>query len=182
MKRLLFLKRFFHLPSTIGSITPSTQYLANKMVEGIPWDDSRTIVELGAGTGVITEAIMKSMSPNTTLILFEKDPLFRHLLLTKYPHAMVVQEAKKLQYTLHAQNIKKADLIFSSLPFTVLKKKERDQILNNVYESLDHGGRFIAYQYSLRMRTEFASYFPDNKIKFVPLNIPPAFIFHCQKH
>lgn len=181
MERLLFIKRFFRLPSTIGSITPSTKYLANKMVEGMDWNEAQTIVELGAGTGVITDAIVKSMLPNTKLIIFEKDPFFRQLLLTKYPYAKVFEEAEKLQSTLQNQNIKKADLIFSGLPFTVLKEKERKKILSNVYESLNYGGKFIAYQYSLKLRREFISYFSDYKIKFVPINIPPAFIFICQK-
>lgn len=180
MDRLMFLKRFIHLPDTIGSITPSTKFLANKMVDGIDWGKIDTVVELGAGTGVITDAICKSMLPTTSLLIFEKDPFFHELIQQKYPNARVFADASRLQETLDAENMPRVDLIVSSLPFTLFNKNQRREILDNIYDSLTDEGTFIAYQYSLKMMTEFSCYFSCS-IKFVPLNVPPAFIFVCSK-
>jgi len=50
-----------------------------------------------------------------------------------------------------------------------------------VYHSLKPGGLFIAFQYSQQMKKLLGEHFSIEKIEFVPLNIPPAFVYVCRK-
>ena len=55
--RFGYLRRFVAAPAQIGSVAPSSPFLTRAMLRGIDWSRMRTIVELGAGTGVFTAAI-----------------------------------------------------------------------------------------------------------------------------
>jgi phospholipid N-methyltransferase len=80
--------------------------------------------------------------------------------------------------TLGAQH---ADIIVSSLPFTVFPSEIRDAILNKIHEFLNPEGYFVQFQYSLHSKKALNKRFNKTKIKFTPLNIPPAFIYTCSK-
>jgi phospholipid N-methyltransferase len=67
MDRMAFLLRFFRSPRMIGSITPSSDQLVRTMLEPIPWERVDSVVELGAGTGVITEALVRRTHPREWL-------------------------------------------------------------------------------------------------------------------
>ena len=67
----------------------------------------------------------------------------------------------------------------SRLPFTVLPQEVSENILNAVQNALKPGGRFVAYQYSSIMKPKLAARFSDIRTKFVPINIPPAFVYDC---
>lgn len=41
---------------------------------------------------------------------------------------------------------------------------------------------FVAFQYSLQMKNMLNNYFDKVTIDFVPLNMPPAFVYYCEKH
>ena len=59
MDRLLFLRKFIDEPKKIGSLTPSSRFLANKMLKNLPWKNFSHVAELGAGTGSFTEQIVE---------------------------------------------------------------------------------------------------------------------------
>ena len=54
---LLFFGKFLRHGTGISSITPTSRTLARAMLDGIDFDRASVIVELGAGTGAITEQI-----------------------------------------------------------------------------------------------------------------------------
>ena len=55
---LSFLKALIHNPGATGAILPSSKYLANAMAAYIPLVENSFVVELGAGTGSITKAML----------------------------------------------------------------------------------------------------------------------------
>lgn len=81
----LFLARFFRSPLQIGSVIPSSQKLVQAMLSPVPWNQIDTVVELGAGTGVITQALKKYHKPGTETFIFENDPVLQSLLRRRYP-------------------------------------------------------------------------------------------------
>ena len=68
-----FLLKFISHPRQIGSIVPSSQYLTDAMLRRVPWDSVHSLVELGAGTGVITCEINRRAPMNCKLISIEQD-------------------------------------------------------------------------------------------------------------
>lgn len=59
--RLQFLYKYIRSPKQVGSIVPSSKALIKKMIKPIDWTQVNTVVELGAGTGVITLGIEKKL-------------------------------------------------------------------------------------------------------------------------
>ncbi len=84
MNRILFLKKFIDEPKKIGSLTPSSKFLARKMLQNLPWKNFSHIAELGAGTGIFTEQIIERKSPACKCLIVEQDFSMQHLLKEKY--------------------------------------------------------------------------------------------------
>ena len=71
MSKKRFISQFFSEKKQIGAISPSSRFLADKMLENITFSKANVIVELGPGTGVFTQKILEQMEPNATLLVFE---------------------------------------------------------------------------------------------------------------
>lgn len=173
-ERLLFLNRFFNHPRQVGSITPSSRFLAKAMVASIDWSNVRHAAELGPGTGIFTAEIDKHLQSQATLIIAEKDQHFREMIKRRFAQHDVIEDAKEL-----SSYNSDLDCIISGLPFKSLPENETKAIMTSIIESLNSTGSFVTFQYSLHMKKEFEKHFQSVDIQFVPLNIPPAFVYVC---
>ena len=82
---------------------------------------------------------------------------------------------------MRCENIDRLDCILSGLPFFNFPQEVRDQLVDQVYRALRPGGVFIAFQYSRQMKRQLGELFEIEQIAFVPLNLPPAFVYVCRK-
>jgi Phospholipid N-methyltransferase len=180
-ERTLFLNKFLCSPRQIGSVTPSSKSLAKKMIESVPWGDVRSIAELGSGTGAITKYIQIATGKNTKVLLFETDSYMRKDLSRQYPDFLCYTDACELQSAMHNERIEQLDCIISGLPFAAFPQAMRDKLMEQIKISLKDNGLFIAFQYSLQMKKQLSTHFDIEKIQFVPLNLPPAFVYVCRK-
>ncbi|KLU65830.1 methyltransferase small domain protein [Desulfosporosinus acididurans] len=179
--KLFFLRKFIESPFQIGSVTPSSKFLAAKMLEPLDWRSIRSIAELGAGTGVFTKYIDSFKHPDCKAAVFEKDHEMRCKLKTCYPEMMYFEDALALSEQLQAAEIGSLDAVVSGLPFTLFEASVRKRIIDGVINSLKPNGIFVTFQYSLQMKTMLMNNFSQVEISFVPLNIPPAFVYVCRK-
>lgn len=180
-ERANFLYKFLQSPRNIGSLTPSSFYLAQAMIEPIDWKNTRAIVELGAGTGVFTRFIQQSKNPECLGIIFEQDKEMINYLMKLYPGFSYHSSAEELYTVIRQLGLSEVDHILSGLPFMNFPQGLRERILNDVILSLKPGGLFIQCQYSLQMKKQLSKRFTKVDIRFVPLNIPPAFVYYCYK-
>ena len=181
MDRILFLKKFIDEPKKIGSLTPSSRFLANRMVKNLPWENFSCVAELGAGTGTFTERIVERKTPDCKFLVVEQDFSMRRMLEEKYPSLAFDAFAEDLNTTLRDLDYPSADCVISGLPFANMDDELRREIIENVYRSLKPGGFFVMFQYSLQMRNLLKEYFATVKISYFLLNLPPAFVYMCRK-
>lgn len=179
--RILFLRKFFTEPQKIGSITPSTKYLARKMVEDIDWQNTDYIAELGAGTGIFTEYIDSHKKSDARFTIVEQDNKMLELLQQRYKGNDFARNAENLPFIAQKFAIRQYDHIISGLPFAVFDQELRQKILTGIVSSLKPGGTFTTFQYTLQMRSQLRANFSNVTITFEPRNFPPAFIYHCTK-
>jgi phospholipid N-methyltransferase len=179
--RAFFLFKFLQSPRTVGSITPSSQFLAEKMLAPIDWSTTRSVIELGAGTGIFTRFINEYKHPDCVGMVFECEPALREHLQQTYPALHTFANATDIRQALVDMKLPEVDCIVSGLPFTNFEQELRDKILAEVMRSLKPGGLFVTFQYSLQMRKQLLRHFDTVDISFVPLNIPPAFVYTCRK-
>lgn len=180
MEFLTFFTQFAKYPGMVGSVVPSSKYLTRRMLAPVNWDEAGVIIELGCGTGVFTQEIIRLHKQQSQIMLFERNGHFRSLLMKKYPALPIYKEAQALAFMLQSQN-KKADVIISSLPFSNFPDKKQDAILQVVYDSLADQGLFITYQYSLQMKQKLEQCFSKISVSKEWLNIPPAWVYTCKK-
>lgn len=179
--KIIFLSKFIESPFKVGSITPSSRFLAKKMLEPIDWENVRAVAELGAGTGAFTRHIHTVKSPNCKVAVFEKDDEMREQLYTKYPDLKYFEDALNLSENVQSIGISSLDAVVSGLPFALFEESDRETIINEVIHSLKPDGTFVTFQYSLQMKTLLSRKFSHVYISFVPLNLPPAFVYVCRK-
>jgi phospholipid N-methyltransferase len=180
MYRLHFLFRFISSPKKIGSITPSSRYLVKTLLQPIPWDQIETIVELGAGTGAVTQEIERKMNASCQAVIFESDPQLTRVLRRNHPRVFHCWDAKDLTQELYRIGIDQVDCIVSCLPFANFSEQDRSTILDEIVKALSPDGIFVAYQYSLQMKSALQARFANVEIQFVPINLPPAFVYICR--
>ncbi|UHA74818.1 class I SAM-dependent methyltransferase [Paenibacillus sp. 481] len=178
---VLFFYKFIRTPHLIGSLIPSSQALALRMMEPVNWHTLETIAELGAGTGVFTKHVMQYKRAESTFLIFEQDTDMRKRLLQQYPHAVMGEHAEHLLSAMQQYGISTLDVVISGLPFAIFSSKLIDDILDQVEQALKPDGLFIAFQYSVHMRKRLAQKFDIDHIRFVLPNIPPAFVYVCRK-
>jgi phospholipid N-methyltransferase len=179
-EKILFLYKFLRAPKQIGSVTPSSKVLSRKMVDSINWDQVKNVAELGAGTGSITKYIRSAKQSQTKVILFEKDPYLRGELKKNYTDFPCYTDACQLQNALMIEEMEQLDCILSGLPFFNFPQPIQNRIMHQIFDSLKPGGLFIAFQYSQQMKYQFNQLF-ETDVKFVLLNVPPAFVYICRK-
>lgn len=183
MANLDFLREGIKNMKTIGSVSRTSKFVSKMMVNQIDFVHSQVIVELGAGDGAITHHILEKMSPNARLLVFEVNPAFCLILRNIKDDRMEIIEDSALFIEKHLtlRNIKNIDIIISAIPFVILPKDEVQGILKEVRKTMTSTSIFVQLHYSLVLKKIYEKIFTKIKIEFVALNIPPAFIFICQR-
>jgi phospholipid N-methyltransferase len=184
MGKLSFLLQFFFKPRTIGAVMPSSKYLAKKMIACIDFNNAKSIVEYGPGTGVFTEEILRNRGTDTLVILFEMNRAFYQELTKKYknePNLHIVNDsARNVKKHVRAHGLKNVDYIVSGLPFAILPQETAVNILKETKKYLSPTGAFIMFQYSLLKRDFIGRYFDSIEITRELRNIPPAYVLRCR--
>src|SRR6202789_290084 len=86
-----FLRSWIERPLSIGAVTPSGKILARTMASYVDPDCSGPVVELGPGTGPVTEALVRAGVAPSRLVLVEFNQSFCRILQARYPEATLVQ-------------------------------------------------------------------------------------------
>ncbi len=183
MNRLDFFKESIKNLRTVGTLTRSSRFLSQKMADQINYKEAKFIVELGAGDGVITRFILKNMAPDAKLMSFEVNPEFCTGLRAIDDDRLIVIEdsADKIAYYLKEHNFSELDGVVSAIPFVVVPEKESYHIIESCREQMKLDSPFIQVHYSLLTRKMYKKIFGNLDIKFVFLNLPPAFVLVSRK-
>lgn len=161
------------------------------MVNHIHIESAANIVELGSGTGVITSKILASMHPESNFIALELDTHIFQLFKRHWPHVKIYNEsAEDLTLILHKEKVASVDVIISGLPWAAFPSKLQIYILDEVVKSLAPGGYFTTFAYVQGMLLPSARRFTKlleqnfssvETSRTIWNNIPPAFVYRCQK-
>ncbi|MGA2915321.1 MAG: rRNA adenine N-6-methyltransferase family protein [Sedimentisphaerales bacterium] len=168
MKFIKFVSEFLRHPKQVGAIAESSPFLARKMVRQI--SGSANVVEFGPGTGPVTREILRHLPRDGRLTCFEINPRFCEQLKTiKDPRLKVINDDVK-NFNKYVNNF---DCIISSLPLAAFDKSTEEEVLALSGKSKT----YVQFQYNPFLLPKLKRYFRDVKVKFVPLNIPPAFVY-----
>ena len=130
----LFLGKFLRQGTSIASVAPSSRWLSQTTVRNIDWRQARALVELGAGTGPITQVIARKSAPDCRVVVIERDPDFVRLLRERFeekPNFDIVQgDVRDLASILARLGIKSVDHVISGLPVPSFPEPLQDALLS----------------------------------------------------
>lgn len=174
----LFLREAISSPRDVGAFLPSSRTLARRIARLVDDPGDGTIVELGAGTGAVTEALLERGIPPRRLIALERSTSMADLLRARFPEVRVIcGDAADLRLLLrHARGSETQAgpaQIVSSLPLRVLPADKVQAILREIAGVLRTGGHWIQYTYALRPREVHPGFRRRDSV-LVWQNIPPA--------
>ena len=181
MKNIQFIKESLKSIKEVGAVLPSSKFVVSKMIESINFKRDNLILELGPGTGVITNQILKKMTIHSRLICFETNESFQKELKQKFDGkiTLINDSAENMKLHLNKLKITKVDYIICSIPLVTLPKKQTNNILLTSSEILGKNKKFVQLQHSKMMDKRLKKYFNQIDIKFTPKNYIPAFIYTC---
>jgi phospholipid N-methyltransferase len=177
-----FFRRWVRNPRQVAAVAPSSRELAARMVDELPVGAHR-VIELGPGTGVMTEALLARGLPPDGLLAVELDPALHDTLRARFPRLRLVQGDARQLDALAADFAApgEVDAVISSLGLLGMDEADRGAILSAAFALLRPDGRFIQFTYGakspvsrgqlralgLRMR----------RGAFILRNLPPATVY-----
>lgn len=144
----LFIREIATNPSAMGAAWPSFKRLARKIAAQVPHTPG-FVVELGAGTGVVTSALLEHGIANNRLIVIERAAALANHLQHRFPQLRIIQgDASELTALLNTDNYP-VHTIVSGLPLRSLPVATVQAIGNQIDKVLEPGGLYIQFTYSL---------------------------------
>ena len=134
----------------MGAVMPSSKLLARTMAEYVDVQAHGPVVELGPGTGAITNALIEHGVDQKRLVLVEYNPGFCALLRDRYPQARVVQgDAYALRHSLGDLLDAPASAVVSGLPLVTKPMLTRLKLIRDAFTALAPGAPFVQFTYSV---------------------------------
>ena len=147
----LFLKRWLRRPFAMGAVVPSGRALAHAMARatvGAIHGRAGHVVELGAGTGEVTKALLAAGIKPRELALVERDPELASFLRRHFPGPRVIEgDAARLPALLAANGVAQVSAVVSSLPLLSLPADVVSGIVQGVFEALPRGAALVQFTY-----------------------------------
>lgn len=171
---LAMLKR----PATTGTIVPSSRALSHAMAQAAKGAD--LIVELGAGTGPVTEAL-HTCFPNTPMIVVELQPELAQQLKRRFPNLDVRQDTADHVIDSLVDCVDNVAVV-SSLPFRSLPPDVVEKTANSLTRFLMASAQRKLVQFTYQPRAPFQAHAPLHwqRIQTVWRNTPPAGVWVLQ--
>jgi phosphatidylethanolamine/phosphatidyl-N-methylethanolamine N-methyltransferase len=146
-----FLRSWIEKPLHMGAVMPSSKLLARTMAEYVDPESEGPVVELGPGTGAITNALIEHGVDQKRLVLVEYNPGFCALLRDRYPQARVVQgDAYALRASLVGAALEApASAVVSGLPLVTKPMLTRLKLIRDAFTALAPGAPFVQFTYSV---------------------------------
>jgi len=180
----LFLRKFLRHGTQIASLAPSSRQLSLATVANIDWANTKSILELGSGTGPITAVIAEKASRDCRILAVERDPDFVERLKVRFenlPNVEVIQgDVRHLPEILAERGLESVDAVVSGLPIPSFPPELQEALFDNVRKVLKPGGPFsqITEMPWVYLRL-YRKYFDNVRFRFEPRNLPPAGAYHC---
>ena len=187
---LHFLKAALKNPLRVSTVFETGPTVGKILVSVVPEHPQGLVIELGVGTGAITEAILDKLGSDTTnYIGFELDESMVKFVRKRFPGARF--EAAGAETFAEYLGGRKVSAVVSTLPWTLMPPELVSKILGSVKENLTTtDGGFATYVTAhvlktpagKRVQNAFAETFPNVQNEFIANNLPPARVFTARMH
>lgn len=181
-KRHHFLAAWVRSPLSMGAILPSSRALARAMAAQVDYEKPGMVIELGAGTGVVTHALVKAGVDKKRLLVIERDKKLHAILESQFKsYAILCEDAQELESSLKQHKVDQVNAIVSSLPLITLPKRVETKIIQQMVRVIGQEGIIVQFTYGPRSPINPAErkkhQLIGKRVKTVLTNVPPAHVW-----
>ena len=174
--QLRFLLSWIGNPLKTGAVAPSGKPLAAAMAAQVDPAVPGPIIELGPGTGPVTEALIERGIAPERIVALEYNADFAGLLTKRYPGITVIRgDAYALPGNVNSHLREKPAAMISSLPLFTQAPEKRTALVAAAFDLMREDAPFIQFTYAL------VSPVPKDALPmhisvsdWILLNVPPA--------
>jgi phosphatidylethanolamine/phosphatidyl-N-methylethanolamine N-methyltransferase len=174
----LFFRRWLANPLQMGSIVPSSPALCRRLVRHTHYAADEAVLELGAGTGVVSQALLKSgLAPERLFVVEIVRDMANHL-RDQLPGANVIEgDARRLPALIPQEWQGKIGTVVVGIPLVLLPIEEQRRFIDAI-QAVAPGRGFILYSYCVTspLPYEKLGLIPKREA-WTPLNFPPASVW-----
>ena len=179
---LTFLARWLRSPRQIGAIAPSSRYLARAIARQIPraaFAGGAPVVELGGGTGSITQGLLEAGLAPERLFVIERDRHLAELLRHRFPRATVLcGDAEAMPALLAPLGVDHAAAVVSGLPLLLFSDEARARLIESAFALLGTEGPLIQFTYGAKSPVPARPHgLVAKRSALVLRNFPPASVW-----
>jgi phosphatidylethanolamine/phosphatidyl-N-methylethanolamine N-methyltransferase len=181
-----FLRQWTRHPGQIGAVAPSGRLLAGAMAKELGRLGNGTVIELGAGTGTVTRALLAAGVHRDRLLIIERNPQMAEYLRRRFPGARVVEgDAFRLKDVVPEKERGRVAAIVSGLPLLLIREAKRYALLKQAFELLGDGRPFVQFTYGplspvprpVLRRLHLSA----TRVDLVWRNLPPATVWRFHR-
>jgi phosphatidylethanolamine/phosphatidyl-N-methylethanolamine N-methyltransferase len=179
-----FIRSWIEKPLRTGAVMPSSRALARTMARYVDPDATGPVIELGPGTGPVTEALVAHGIDPARLVLVEFNPDFCSLLSKRYPAATVLQgDAYRLRKLVQGTLKEPAAAVVSSLPLLTKPLRTRLRLTADVMALTKPNAPFVQFTYGMLppIPKTFAGITAEAS-NVIWMNLPPARVWVYRGH
>lgn len=182
--RWTFLRQWLKSPLRTAAVVPSSVELGAAMVAELP-PGGRRVIELGGGTGAITDALLKAGVPAEGLLVVELNEELHAHLQARFPGVAIVEgdarDLREIAWRNRFLDAGTADAVVSSLGLLSMPRDAQHAILAAACACLGEQGRFIQFTYGpqppVAEEVVRGLGLQVRRGDFVLRNIPPATVY-----
>ena len=178
----LFLRRWLANPLQMGSVVPSSPALCGRVARQIRRADDEAVLELGAGTGVVSQALLAGGVPPARLIVVEIVPaLAAHLRRTLAGVQVIEGDARHLPLLVPPRWHGRIGSVVCGIPLVLLSLAEQRRFMDAI-EAVAPGRGFLHYSYCVTSPLPWRKHgLAPRREAWTPLNFPPASVWRYRR-
>ncbi len=185
-RRHQFIAAWLRAPLKTGAVLPSSRTLARAMAKQVDHARLGAVVELGAGTGVVTHALLETGLSPERLVVVEREKKFYDILRASFQGPVMVHgDAQELDGILRKHHIRQVNAIVSSLPLITLPKAVRAAIVEQMAARVRDGALLVQFTLGIYSPISNAEQIrlgiTGKRVKIVMVNVPPAHVWVYEK-
>jgi len=163
----------------LGAVTPSSLALSNFICRHVEATPDSYVVEIGAGTGRFTRALLHYGITPSQLFVVEMDPELCEFLTVHFPQVTVINgDASRLAEILPPHIIGKVSTVISGIPMVNLSASLQASIAQACFAVLGEGGQMLQFTYGpISPLSSRKLGLHKKRLGHVLWNFPPAVIW-----
>ena len=175
----VFFSSWLRAPLKVASVVPSSRQLGAAIAGQIDPARPGWVVELGAGTGPVTEQLLARGIPPKRLFVLERDPVLVRFLRERHPEPVLVEgDAFRLPELLARYGVDRVHAVVCGIPLLSMPKPDAARIVRQCLAVLEPDGQLFQYTYRLFSPLPYRDFgLAVRRVKRILVNLPPAAVW-----